>query len=194
MIKVAIGTCVALAALITVATRSASEGPTSVGEGDRVDEVTLPAEKSELATSKSGQLSAQPPSRPKTKKPAPTTAVAPATTGDLADPIVFRARQRELLEAEIKHESRDEAWAAQASEQIRDGLRNDDSIKDLEVDCRESLCRLSMTFRSDNPSSPDMGVIARSIPWPTTGFFDITLDGSSAMLYVTREGRTLPTI
>lgn len=132
-----------------------------------------------------------------------TTAPAPSLTTDNLDPSIAPAPlsiedQVELavvtLDESVRTEPVDASWAKPAEASIAKGAGTVDGLSLERVECRSSLCRIEVTFA--NLEARDTGTrgLAHAVPWETVAFYRAAPDDPKRMvMYVAREGMTLPT-
>ena len=134
------------------------------------------------------------PARPLATDAPAAPASRPAPPPSVADP---RAAQGHLLHEQLRGEGRDPAWAAAAEAQVRERLaaRPVAGARDVTVECGASLCRLDATFDSVDARDHGLSAVPGLVPWDCEGFFQAADDDARHMVvYVMREGRTLPQV
>ena len=105
----------------------------------------------------------------------------------------FRA-QVETLETVLHSEFVDEEWAKPAMIALSDAFEEqaDEGIEMLEVDCRGTLCRLSLAFDPER-AEESFKNLQRILPWEGEVFFHLAdVDSGEAVVYFARENQQLP--
>jgi hypothetical protein len=108
-----------------------------------------------------------------------------------------RAAQTDLLVEQMRREGIDPAWKRDAEAQIRERLAAQPmtGVISTDVECRASLCQLDMIFDSVDVRDDALAVLPRIVPWDFEGYYRADDDDEQhVIVYVTREGATLPRV
>lgn len=108
----------------------------------------------------------------------------------VADPA---AAQRELLEAQMRSETADPAWASAAETSVRTAMGQLDLGTVRSVTCLTSACRMVV----DAPAGTDPVALAEALgtapPWPANVWTQVsTTEPPVAEVWIAREGGSLP--
>lgn len=106
-----------------------------------------------------------------------------------------RAAQTDLLVEQMHREGIDPVWKRDAEARIRERLAVQPMAGAIstEVECRASLCRLDAIFESVELRDDAVAALPRIVPWNFEGYYRAADDDEQHMIvYVTREGATLP--
>lgn len=101
----------------------------------------------------------------------------------------------DALDQAEQAERRDPVWADQAEADIQMQLRRGalPAAELLDVACMTSFCRLELSLDLAQFDDP-LGVpLDQACPWPSQTFYQYDLTTGEAVLYLSREGRALPT-
>ncbi|MCG8424221.1 MAG: hypothetical protein MJE77_40530 [Proteobacteria bacterium] len=106
------------------------------------------------------------------------------------------AAQLSLLEDTIAAETLDQTWAASAVESLHQTFARDEltGVHLDRAECRNTFCRLEISF--DTADHRDVGLHSamHELPWQAEGFFHLAGDSLEALVYLAREGHSLPRV
>jgi hypothetical protein len=106
-----------------------------------------------------------------------------------------RAAQTDLLVEQMHREGIDPVWKRDAEAQIRERLAEQPMTGAIrtDIECRASLCRLDVIVESVDVRDDAVAALPLIVPWSFEGYYRAADDDEQhVIVYVTREGATLP--
>lgn len=98
------------------------------------------------------------------------------------------------LDNHVLSEPLDPSWAKQAESSITDATRTLAGLSVERIACKSSLCKIEVGFTSLETREAGTRALAHAVPWETVAFYHATPEDPTHMvMYVAREGMTLPT-
>src|SRR5688572_10934063 len=114
---------------------------------------------------------------------------APVTEAPALSPQERRDAQAALLAATLGAEPSDAGWARAAEGELRARIASIpvDGATVTSVECRTTLCRLEIDFRSTGTRDGGLRDVSRWVPWDFDGFYHpADSDPRRLMLYLSR--------
>jgi len=107
-----------------------------------------------------------------------------------AEETAFLAHQ---FETKYASQGDDPDWSVQTEVAIQDLFQNENfaGAQLGAVDCQSSLCRLELNYDSDDAKEDFFANAPTMAPLNTEGFFHLSEDGETTVLYVARDGHSL---
>jgi hypothetical protein len=122
------------------------------------------------------------------------TARTPATTLEDEDVQAQVQTQIEGFEGTLVEEAADPGWASAVQVALQEALDREamTGLRLVEADCRTSLCRLELALDGAMPPGEAFEPLIHSAPWDGPWFAHIDEASGVAVVYLSREGDTLP--
>lgn len=102
--------------------------------------------------------------------------------------------QASLVSETHLEEAVDPGWAPQAQQSVHAMFANEalEGFTLTSADCRASMCRIEMGVEEAIAGPEAFRKLQQNTPWNGAGFVEITLDPPGAVLYLAREGASIP--
>ncbi|HEX7037800.1 MAG TPA: hypothetical protein VF210_18665 [Pseudomonadales bacterium] len=125
-------------------------------------------------------------------EPKPAAPLSPVERAQLADQQALD--QANYVSETHLEEAVDPDWAPEAQESVY-AMFADEALEGFTLtsaDCRASLCRIEMGLDEAIPGPEAFRKLQQNTPWDGAGFVEITMDPPGAVLYLAREGASIP--
>lgn len=101
--------------------------------------------------------------------------------------------QFELIDGTLLAEESDSDWASSANLTLHEAFQSEDmkGLALVGVECRTTICRLELSLDNASPEE-SFHHLVHLTPWQGQKFFRINEEKGEAMVYLAREGHSLP--
>jgi len=99
-----------------------------------------------------------------------------------------------LLEGTLLGEKPDSAWVNTAQLALSTTFHSETmaGVQLMKADCRTTLCRLELFLDGSTAPEDSFRKLGHASPWQGQGFVQIDVESGKAVVYLTREGYSLP--
>ena len=100
--------------------------------------------------------------------------------------------QFNVLAKTVAEESIDLEWSIQANKLLYEKLQVSDVFKQVDVQCKSTICEIDIEFSKPNNSGDGLEELEDDLPWNGAVFWRIEPEGKHCTMFISREGHRLP--